>query len=341
MRFDIYGKIGRGALVASLLLLTVAMVGCHKKKVKVEGPKGVDYAAVTTPVFSADSAYRYTEEQLAFGYRVPGSAAHRECGDYLVKKMREWCDTVIEQPFSATLWDGKTVKGRNIIGSIGKDEVQRVLLCAHWDSRAWADHDPDEGNHKKPIAGANDGAGGVATLMEMARVMSAQRPGIGVDFVFFDVEDQGKPEWSDGPYEDNTWCKGSQYWAKNPHVPFYNALFGILFDMVSCDNPRFTKEEVSRNFAKNIMDKLWNVAAVTGAQNIFVNQNTDAILDDHLYVNQIAKIPTIDVVQNSEGCSFFPYWHTMGDNLKAVNRESMKTVANVTMKMIYGDYPKK
>jgi hypothetical protein len=128
MRFDIYGKIGRGALVASLLLLTVAMVGCHKKKVKVEGPKGVDYAAVTIPVFSADSAYRYTEEQLAFGYRVPGSAAHRECGDYLVKKMREWCDTVIEQPFSATLWeDGERTQYHRIDRK--RRGAESVALC--------------------------------------------------------------------------------------------------------------------------------------------------------------------------------------------------------------------
>lgn len=314
------------------------LAGCKHKQPAVQDTHVVDYAQVAVPAFSADSAYRYTAEQLAFGNRIPGSRAWRQCADYLAKKMDQWCDTVMVQEFSATLWDGSRVPGRNIIASLNPQAGKRVLLAAHWDSRQWADHDPDDSRHEQPVPGANDGASGVAALMEMARTMSAMPPSVGVDFIFFDVEDQGIPEWSD-VYDDNTWCKGSQHWAQNRHVPYYTAVYGVLFDMVGTAEPRFTKEQVSRYYAPGLTDKLWAVAAALGYSQIFVNLNTDPILDDHLYVNQIAGIPMVDIVQNSPNVSFFQHWHTTTDDLESVNAESLKIVATVTMKTIYGDYP--
>ena len=299
---------------------------------------GVDYTQVAVPDFSADSAYSFVEAQLAFGNRTPGSKGWEQCAAWIAGQMGRWCDTVMVQPFKATLWDGTTVPGRNIIGSLNPSAPKRVLLAAHWDSRLWADHDPDEANHRKPVPGANDGASGAAVLMEMARTMSAMPPGVGVDFVFFDVEDQGQPEWAD-TYEDNTWCKGSQHWARNRHVPYYTAVYGVLFDMVGTAEPRFTKEQVSRHYAPGLTDKLWNTASALGYGNIFVGQNTDPILDDHLYVNQIAGIPMVDIVQNSPTSSFFSHWHTTTDDLSSVSAASMRIVATVVMKTIYGDYP--
>lgn len=322
--------------MASLLLLTAA---CHNDKKPVAEQHSVDYTSVATPDFSADSAYAFVERQLSFGFRTPGSKGQADCAEYLRRTMAQWCDTVISQPFSTTLWNGQTVKGVNIIASLDPDKSDRIMLCAHWDSRLWADHDPDESNHRKPILGANDGASGVATLMEMARTMSTMRPSVGIDFIFFDIEDQGMPEWADEDYQDNTWCKGSQYWAQNPHRPYYRAIYAILLDMVGTAQPRFTKEEISRRYAPSLMDKVWRVAAATGHASTFVDQKTDAILDDHLYVNQIANIPTIDIVQNNTDCSFFPLWHTLGDNLDSIDPQSMKTVADVLLKTIYADYP--
>ena len=240
-------NIRRGALVASLLLLAGLLpIACNHKQKAAVIQQGVDYSAVATPAFCADSAYRYVEEQLAFGFRTPGSKGQMECSAYLQTKMRQWCDTVIVQYFSTVLWNGQTVKGENIISSLNPEKSDRILLCAHWDSRLWADHDPDSANNRKPIMGANDGASGVATLMEMARVMSAQRPSVGIDFIFFDVEDQGIPEWADVPYEDNTWCKGSQYWANNLHRPYYSAIYGVLLDMVGTSAPRASLYESPR-----------------------------------------------------------------------------------------------
>ena len=322
-------------IIAACLLV---LAGCKHKVETSVASNSTDYTLVETPDFSPDSAYNHVASQLAFGNRIPGSKGWRECAAWLKERMNEWCDTVVVQDFTATLWDGSTVPGKNIIASLNPKADHRVLLAAHWDSRQWADHDKDNAKQKNPVPGANDGASGVATLMEMARVMSQMPPSVGVDFIFFDVEDQGQPEWADS-YEDDTWCKGSQHWSKNRHTPYYTAVYGVLFDMIGTNQPRFTKEQVSRSFAPGLTDKLWNAASALGYGNIFVNQETDPILDDHYYINRLAGIPTVDIVQNSGTTSFFEHWHTTTDDLNAVNSESLKTVATVTMKVIYGDYP--
>ena len=325
-------------LVACALLATA----CHRgSKGTTTVVQGVDYAAVEVPQFDADSAYHFVESQVAYGYRTPGSEGQRRCADYLVRQMRRWCDTVIVQDFPTTLWDGREVRGKNIIASIegpeGTPANKRVLLAAHWDSRLWADHDSDPANHRKPFDGANDGASGVGVLMELARAIASQPLDVAVDFIFFDVEDQGVPDWAD-TYKEDSWCLGSQYWSRNPHVPYYTAVYGVLLDMVGTQKPRYTKEQISRTFAGNIMNKMWAVADAMGYGNIFVNKDTDPILDDHYYVNRLAGVPMIDVVQNNEGCSFFKHWHTMGDNMKHVDSKSLKIIGEVLLKMLYGDY---
>lgn len=323
-------------ILATLSLLLLA--ACHHPNTKQPSTTTKDYTAVAIPSFNPDSALLYVSQQLQFGHRIPGTPAHARCAEHLRTSMSHWCDTAFIQEFSTTLWTGQTVKGKNIIASINPTLENRILLAAHWDSRAWADHDPDPANHHSPIMGANDGASGVGALMEIARIMASMPPSVGIDFIFFDVEDQGIAEWADR-YEDNTWCKGSQYWAQFPHRPYYRAIYGILFDMVGSQSPRFTKEQVSRDYAPGITNKLWNAAASLGHSNIFLNQQTDAILDDHLYVNQIARIPMVDIVQNSPDCSFISYWHTLDDQLDKINPNTLKLVSDVTLATIYGDYP--
>ena len=323
-------------MAACLLLLA----GCkHKPTPETVAVQAVDYTKVAVPAFSADSAYAMVSAQLAYGPRIPGSQAAANCAAMLANQLRRWCDTVILQPFTATLWDASRAKGLNIIGSINPTAQKRILLAAHWDSRLWADHDANEALQNNPVPGANDGASGSAVLVEMARAMSQMPPSVGVDFILFDLEDQGQPEWADG-YTDNTWCLGSQYWAENPHTPFYSAVYGILLDMVgTAEGPRFTKEQVSRTYAPGLTDKLWSVAAALGYGSMFVNTKTDPILDDHLYVNQILGIPMVDIVQNSPTTSFFTHWHTTTDNLDAISPLTLEAVATVVMKTIYADYP--
>ena len=297
-----------------------------------------DYANVEIPTFNADSAYHYVKAQCDFGPRTPMSKASQLCGDYLINFMKQYADTVYVQTFSSKLWDGTNVEGRNIIASFNPQASDRVVLAAHWDSRLWADEDPNEENHKKAIDGANDGASGVGVLMEIARVFRQKENPQGVDIVFFDLEDQGTPSWAESDVEDQSdWCLGSQHWSKTPHYPFYTANYGILLDMVGYKNLRFTKEGLSMHYAASIMNKVWEIAAAKGYSNIFINEQTYPIMDDHHWVNLTARIPMIDIVQNDPTCSFFPFWHTMQDNMDNISKESLKIVGDVCLTTIFSN----
>jgi Zn-dependent M28 family amino/carboxypeptidase len=297
-----------------------------------------DYTNVEIPTFNADSAYSYVKTQCDFGPRTPMSKASQLCGDYLINFMKQYADTVYVQTFSSKLWDGTNVEGRNIIASFNPQASDRVVLAAHWDSRLWADEDPNEENYKKAIDGANDGASGVGVLMEIARVFRQKENPQGVDIVFFDLEDQGTPSWAESDVEDQSdWCLGSQHWSKTPHYPFYTANYGILLDMVGYKNLRFTKEGLSMHYAASIMNKVWEIAAAKGYSNIFINEQTYPIMDDHHWVNLTARIPMIDIVQNDPTCSFFPFWHTMQDNMDNISKESLKIVGDVCLTTIFSN----
>lgn len=291
---------------------------------------------VNVPVFNADTAYSFIEQQLAFGPRVPNTKAHRECGDWIVKKLQQYNAVVTEQNANLRAYDGTNLKARNIIGSFNPDERSRVLLCAHWDSRPWADHDSDPANLNKPVPAANDGASGVAVLLEIARLMSIDNPGLGVDIVLFDAEDYGEPQDQQGYYADS-WALGSQYWAANPHVPNYSARYGILLDMVGAKGAVFTKEQYSRQFAPNIVRKVWQTAERLGYNNLFVNKDSGPVTDDHYYVNQLLRIPTIDIIDYSDEREkgFFEYWHTIDDTIEQISRETLKGVGQTVITVVY------
>ena len=295
---------------------------------------------VVVPAFNADSAYGFVERQLSFGPRVPGSIAHEQCAEWFVSKLNAWADSVFVQDFRCRLFDGKTVDGKNIIASYNIEAHKRIIIASHWDSRPYADNDPDEANWKKPIDGANDGASGCGILLELARIMHLFPLDIGVDLIFFDVEDHGTPHWADdNRYSDNSWCLGSQYWAKNPHYNGYSANFGILLDMVGASNPRFPKEYYSQRDAAWVLNKVWRIARDMGYDQFFVNELGDPINDDHIYVNQYAGIPTIDIIHlvgdEDRTSSFYPYWHTMNDNLEQIDPKTLQMVGNVVTSVLY------
>lgn len=291
---------------------------------------------VTVPAFNADSAYYYIEKQLSFGPRVPNTKAHKMCGDWIVSTLKRFNATVIEQKTKLKAYDGTMLDARNIIGSFNPESPSRVLLCSHWDSRPWADHDPDPANRNKPVPAANDGASGVGVLLEIARQMSIANPGLGVDIVLFDAEDYGEKQEEQGAY-NNAWALGSQYWAQNPHVPNYSARFGILLDMVGAKDAAFGKEQFSREYAPNIVRKVWETAERIGYNNLFVNRNVGPITDDHLYVNEMIRIPTIDIIdyQDDRDKGFFDYWHTTGDDLDKISKETLKGVGQTVITVVY------
>ncbi len=321
-----------------IFALILSFASCKKGGEESQSIQQPNYTQVEIPAFNADSAYSYVKAQCDFGPRTPMSKAAQLCGDYLIDFMKQYADTVYVQYFNSKLWDGTNVQGRNIVASFNPESSDRVLFAAHWDSRMWADEDQDETKHKQAIIGANDGASGVGVLMEIARVFRQKKNTQGVDIIFFDLEDQGTPSWAESDVEDQTdWCLGSQYWSNTPHYPFYTANYGILLDMVGYTNLRFTKEGLSMHYAPYIMNKVWDIAAAKGYSNIFVNEQTYPIMDDHHWVNRIAKIPMIDIVQNDPTCSFFPHWHTMQDDISNISKESLRIVGEVCLTTIFSN----
>lgn len=295
---------------------------------------------VEMPIFNADSAYAYVASQVAFGPRVPNSEAHRACGDYLVERLKSFGAHVEEQCDVVDAFDGTPLQMRNIIGSYQLENRKRILLCAHWDCRPWADNDPDSKNHRTPVDGANDGASGVGVLLEIARQIQQQQPALGVDIIFFDVEDYGVPQFMPEVYSEGSWCLGSQYWARTPHTPDYNARFGILLDMVGGKDATFYKEGFSEEYASSIVDKVWNRARTAGYAKYFPTQRGRYITDDHLSINTIARIPCIDIIPmmtESQLSSFGDTWHTVNDNMQHIDRNTLKAVGQTVLEVVYNE----
>ncbi|MDR1725644.1 MAG: M28 family peptidase [Bacteroidales bacterium] len=320
-----------------LFFVTITIIFTSCKKEKISQIESIDYSKVEIPSFNADSAYYYVAKQCDFGSRTPNSQAHNLCLEYLVDFMKQQADTVYVQKFDSKLYNGTKVTGKNIIASFNLEATDRVLLAAHWDSRLWADNDKDASLHKTPVPGANDGASGVGVLMEIARILKSKPLKQGIDIIFFDLEDQGIPEWEtkEENNQQTDWCIGSQYWSQNKHIPFYTANYGILLDMVGYKAARFTKEYQSMGYAASIMNKIWDIAKAKGYEKIFVDVQTSGIMDDHIWVNHHAKIPMIDIVQNDPEGNFFPHWHTTTDDMDAISKETLKIVGEVCLTAIY------
>jgi len=293
-------------------------------------------AVSETPVFDADSAYIFVSRQVEFGPRVPNSEAHKKCGDYLISELTRFGASLFVQEATLTAYNGTKLDSRNIIGSYNPENKKRVLLFAHWDSRPYADEDPDPANHHTPIDGADDGASGVGALLEIARQINQKDPGIGIDIIFFDAEDYGEPAFSKTNKED-TWALGSQFWAKNPHVKNYRAEYGILLDMVGAKDATFFKEGYSVKYAAPIVEKIWSTARNLGYGKFFINSPVGAITDDHIYVIQGRNIPCVDIINyNPENeKSFGDYWHTVNDTMENIDTETLKAVGQTVLEVIY------
>ena len=329
-----------------LIIITAAflLASCGDKKPNEASKDKKDTKkTVTVPSFNADSAYQYVAKQTNFGPRVPETQAHADCAEWLATKLDEYADTVIVQDFRSRLFNDKGIDGQNIVGVFHPEAKKRIVLCAHWDSRPFADHDSDVANSRKPIDGANDGASGVGVLMECARQFKLQElpQNLGIDIVFFDVEDYGPHQEEAELYYDesvNHWALGSQYWSKHPHIYGYKAYYGILLDMVGGSNPNFPKEYYSQGYAAWVSNKVWRKAADLGYRPYFTNELGTMVSDDHIPMNQIAGIPTIDVIDlqpsSSNGC-FPEVWHTLNDNLEHIDRTSLGMVGEVLLHVVY------
>ena len=328
-------------LVMATALMLVSCGDKQPKKADAQKPEAKKH--VTIPDFDADSAYQYVAKQTAFGPRVPETQAHAECAEWLTCKLGGWADTVIVQDFRTRLYNGLGIDGKNIIATFNPDAKKRIVLCSHWDSRPFADHDPDAARSHQPIDGANDGASGVGVLLECARMFKAQPlpENLGIDIILFDLEDYGPHQEQAMDYYDNNdnyWALGSQYWSKHPHVYGYKAYYGILLDMVGGSNPNFEKEYFSESYAAWVVNKVWRKASDLGYRHCFTNELGTMISDDHIPMNQVAGIPTIDIIdlhpESINGC-FPDVWHTVNDNIDHIDKETLGMVGKVLINVIY------
>ncbi len=327
------------AALAGLLLLT----GCPAKQDTTETVAADEAALPKTPVFNADSAYAFTARQVAFGPRVPNTPAHVQTGNWIIGQFKKYGLTVKEQPFEAMAFDGNMLKSRNIIAQYLPQATRRIAIFAHWDTRPFADKDQQQKN--APLDGASDGASGVAVALEMARVLSAQpdslAPGVGVDFILFDSEDYGydgstQSEKKNLLGSQDSWCLGSQYWAKNVVPANYKPNFGILLDMVGAKGARFSREGLSREKAPDKLEQVWNTASQLGYSDYFIFADSPGIDDDHQYTNQ-AGVRTIDVIDFLPSGEFQPYHHTTQDNMSVIDRRTLKAVGQTLLTVVYGE----
>jgi len=319
----------------AILATAILLAGCNGSKGNATQTASPQAEATQQLQFTAnaDSLYRYVEQQVELGPRVPGSEAHRLCGDMILTHLQRCgIDSVAQQYATATTFTGQAQAIRNITGSINPSATNRVLLLAHYDTRPWADNDPDPGKRNTPIDGANDGASGVAVLMEVARTLGRSLPdSVGIDLLFTDLEDSGQ---SDG--DEDTWCLGTQQWAKQmPYTTNNRPKFGILLDMVGGQDARFHREYFSQQHAPALVDRVWAAAREAGFGDKFINSAGGAVVDDHLHLNQ-AGIPCIDIIEsiNPHTGTFNPTWHTTADNISAIDRNTLRAVAQTVINVV-------
>ena len=318
-----------------IALTAVLMTACGNSKSSVTTTETA--AQPVGPTFSADSAYQFCQQQCDFGPRTMNSEAHERCGEWIADKFRQYGLDVTLQRADLRGYDGTILKSTNIIASYKPEQKDRILLCAHWDSRPWADNDPDESNHHKPVLAANDGASGVAVMLEVARQIG-NLP-IGVDFICFDAEDWGTPQWAESD-DGDTWALGAQYWAENLHHDGYTARYGILLDMVGGQGAKFYQEGVSMYFASDVVKRVWSAAEVIGYGSYFLKDEGGMITDDHLPVNQKAKIPCIDIIPyfpDCEASSFGPTWHTVNDDMQHIDKNTLQAVGQTLVQVLFSE----
>jgi len=327
------------AINGLLISFSVLIFSCQAEPEKGSTETKTEEKKVIVPVFNEDSAYQYIQKQVDFGYRVPGTQAHKTCANWLESELKRHKAEVIVQHDFVKTYDGKSLPMYNIIGQYNVVNKKRILLFAHWDTRHIAEK--DENKPFEPIVGADDGGSGVGVLLEIARNLAKQQTEYGIDIIFFDVEDYGAPSGSMQQDTGETWCLGSQYWGKKPHVEGYRAKYGILLDMVGSKDASFPKEGTSMYYAPHIVKKVWKVAGELGYGNRFTTAVSNPTIDDHLFVNRLRNIPSIAIVNfdpsDDEKGGYGWYHHTHNDNMDIIGKETLKQVGDVVMHVIYNE----
>jgi hypothetical protein len=309
-----------------------ALAGCaadkpdsHRDSIRQEN---VSSRPEEPPRFSGTDAFRFLTAQTEYGPRNPNSPGHRKCLSYLEATLRLSADEVRLQRFTHAGYDGEVLRLTNIIASFRPGKKERILLCAHWDTRPRAEHDPDSTRRSDPILGANDGASGVAVLMELATMLQESPPPVGIDIVLFDGEDYGRE--GDHPM----YLLGSHFFAAH-RPPDYVPRYGLLLDMVGDADLEILQEETSLKYAPGIVDLVWSSAHALGIHQ-FVPVRGMEVLDDHIPLNE-SGIPTANIIDFNYPDASHRYWHTHMDTPDKCSPESLEAVGRVITHLIYSE----
>ena len=293
------------------LFLTFIFLGCQSN----------------VPRFDEDHAFSYLVAQCDFGPRNPGSDGYYACLDYLITELDQSANEIILQDFSyQERRYNKQYNLENIIARFNPDSEFQTVISAHWDTRPWADQEDLRQDRDQPIIGANDGASGVAILLELAKIMGENPPPIGVNLVFFDGEDLGIPG------ENETYCQGSRFFAKNLPIPRPDE--AINLDMVGDKQLVLPIERYSLEYHPKLVRHLWDRAKDMGLD-AFIGRVDYAIYDDHIPLNEIAGIPSIDLIDFKYPNSYANFWHTMNDIPENCSEESLGQVGALMVDYIY------
>ena len=293
------------------LFLTLIFLGCQSN----------------VPRFDEDHAFSYLVAQCDFGPRNPGSDGYYACLDYLITELDQSANEIILQDFSyQERRYNKQYNLQNIIARFNPDAEFQTIISAHWDTRPWADQEDLRQDRNQPIIGANDGASGVAILLELAKIMGENPPPIGVNLVFFDGEDLGIPG------ENETYCQGSRFFATNLPIPRPDE--AINLDMVGDKQLVLPIERYSLEYHPKLVRHLWDRAKDMGLD-AFIGRVDYAIYDDHVRLNEIAGIPSIDIIDFKYPNSYANFWHTLNDIPENCSEESLGQVGALMVDYIY------
>lgn len=328
------------------LCLAGFLCGCGTTK------KQVEQQPLVNIQFNADSAYLFCAAQCDFGPRTMNSEAHERCAQWISQKFQQYGYTVELQKADLKGYDGTILKSTNIIASsqpsTPNSQLPKVLICAHWDSRPWADNDPDSANWRKPVMAANDGASGVAVMLELARLIQQHDSlNVAVDFIASMRKTGASPNGMRQVTVPTSWALGAQYWAKkyqekslHSQPSTLNYQYAILLDMVGGQGAKFYQEGYSKQKAGRIVEKIWRAAHAAGYGSTFPMQESGFVTDDHVPVNDIANIPCVDIINHYPDCpqsSFGPTWHTVNDDMQHIDKNTLQAVGQTLLQVLYNE----
>ena len=318
-------------ILSILIICTIVLSSCGENKVEVNKPLYELVNNSNIPKFNANNAYQFIKEQIKFGPRNPNSMGHAAGLNYLFNTLSKYTQSVTKQSFNYTGYEGEVLELTNIIAKFNPQNKNRIMICAHWDSRPRSEHAKDPAKQKLPVLGANDGASGVAVILELARILNKNKIDYRVDLVLFDGEDYGLES------DLSNFSLGSKYFSSkmiNDTFP----TFAVLLDLVGDKDARFKIEKNSKDYAQDIVDLFWNKAAQIGADK-FTTQISPPVYDDHISLNQ-AGLKTIDIIDSDLIGADSPierrnYWHTDKDNIDNIGVETLQQVGDVVTNVIY------